>query len=135
MVQYRIVDEYENGCAAIRGRDSYYARTEDGQEIEMGNSSIVTVERRTRLYAALRVQLGAIALIEDQDLIPVDVAVAGKPVIAAYLYVAHWNNYSTEPERRHAIAARLGVGYSTITKYLRRVLKQAAEQRVGGVGR
>lgn len=134
MVRYRVLDKYENGCAAIRGIESHYVRTEDDNEIPMGTPYGVA-GTRTRLYAALRVQFGHIPLIDDQDLIPVDLAVSGKPVIAAYLYVAHWDDYSSDRKRKKEVADRLDVDIGTVIKYFRRVLKQVEDKRLGGRGR
>lgn len=139
MVRYAILDEYENGCKAIRGEDECHVLTAEGDRIELGSSSIGSNERRARLYAALRMQHGDIPLLDDPETIPLKIALAGKPAIASYLYAAHRDTFydSTEGYRgvSRLIADLLDVRRSTVPKYHRRTLNEVEKQRVGGAKR
>lgn len=141
MPQSAILDEYENGCAAIRGRSESYVQTPDEKvgKFEFGSSARDFNNQRARVYAALYVQLGPVPLLDDDDAIPVKVATAGKPAIAAYLFANHARDYYTVGESvrdvYRRIANPLDVGIHTVQKYLRRVLREVQDKRIGGIAR
>ena len=69
------------------------------------------------MYLALRTLVGSFELLEDPDVIPVSIAVDGKPAIASYLYVAYYDVYSETSYYPEAVIGDvLDVGGDTIVK-------------------
>ncbi|MDS0477920.1 hypothetical protein [Natrinema sp. 1APR25-10V2] len=139
MALYDILDEYENGCVAVRGPTTCFVDIPDGDRVVFEESTRVLYDRRARVYAALYVMLGPIPLLDDRDVIPVKVAAAGKPAMAAYLFANHGGDYYSESERKYEVyqkvGSALGIGGTTVKKYHRRVLRDVQDKRVGGIAR
>lgn len=134
----RIYDEYEDGTIAARDGDTYVVLTPDGEETEFKGTSDPINILRARLFAALYVQLDGVPIIDDKSVVPVSVALAGKPVIASYLFTVHASraeqiNWSFKG--KYALAPLLDVQPETISKYHRRTLENAEDKRIGGEGR
>jgi len=72
--------------------------------------------RRAKLFANLWINTSHLLDNSDPDLIPVDVAVMGKPAIAAYLRIVH-GLYQED------IAKELGVTKKTVQQYLHRFIQ------------
>lgn len=135
MPPHVIFDEYDNGWMAVRGEEKFYVQTPSDEKLDFGSSGIQSNRRRVRLFAALCTQLGQLPILDDPNVVPVDVAVAGKSEIAAYLWAVHSEYYI--PENQYypeGIAERLGVSEKTITTYCRRVIRGAKQKKVGGIG-
>lgn len=131
MVRYRLIDEYQNGWTAERGKENFFVSTPDDDEIEFGNSSIGSNRRNARLFAALCVRFGRLPLINDPEVVPVVVAAAGKSEIAGYLWAVHSDYYTPEDSYRPVeIAEQLDVAHETVTTYCRRVVNSVEDQRI-----
>lgn len=139
MVQYRVIDEYKNGWMAVRGEEECFARTPSGKEISFGSSARVFNTRRVRLYVALCVRLGELPLLENRDVVPVSVAVAGKPEIVAYLYANNYRDILDERSERpdeewshpvRVFATQAGISHRTVSKYCSRVVREVQDRRV-----
>ena len=98
MVQYKLIDEYDNGWKAIRGESNYYVQTPTENQIIFGSSTRAPKRRRARLYAALCVRLGKLPMLYDPEAVPVEVSTAGKAEIAAYLWAVHYDCYIPDGE-------------------------------------
>ena len=72
--------------------------------------------RRAKLFANLWINTDDFLGNSDPDLIPVDVAIMGKPAIAAYLRIVH-GCYQED------IAEELGVTKKTVQQYLHRFIQ------------
>lgn len=135
MVQVALLDEYESGWAAIRGKKVFYVRTPSGEEIEFGSSARVSNRRRARVFAALCVNLGPLPMHSDPEVVPVKVAAAGKPEIASYLMAVHQEHYTPEDQYKpREISDVLNVSYDSVSAYWRRVIRSVEDQKVAGVG-
>jgi hypothetical protein len=128
MAVHTLLDEYENGWKAVRGEASFYAELPSGEKIEFGSSAVRPNGRRVRLFVALCSLLGELPLLDSSDVVPVRVAAAGKPEIAAYLTAVH------EDLHQVAIANVIGVSLDTVSAYNGRVLRKAGERKIAGLG-
>ncbi|TKX73905.1 hypothetical protein EXE46_12055 [Halorubrum sp. GN11_10-6_MGM] len=88
------------------------------------------------MYAALRALYGDIPIIPDREVIPFQIALAGKPAMATYHYMAHFQYYTNlgprHDEGKRELAENMGVSRETVQKYFRRVAKDASEIKIGG---
>lgn len=129
----RVLHRYDgkNGEWAFgHDHNSYGVLTCDGELINpVGYTS-------GSMYAALRALYGDIPLVDDRDFIPVKIALAGKPAMATYHYMAHFQYYNNLGPRREAgkkaIAEEFDVSRETVQKYFRRVANEASEIEIGG---
>ena len=133
---YDVFECSDGECAAGAIGDryidlTYWVRTSSGELIEMEGN------HQARVYAGLRALLGDIPLLEDREVVPVDVAIKGKPMITTYLFAAHTGYYrglgwGRRGQGRRELAKTIGVRPDTIQKYLRRISKKAEEKRIDG---
>lgn len=134
MVQFAVLDEYEDGWAAVRGEDEFYTETPSGDEISFGSSSVGNGERRVRIFTALCVRFGEIPLLDDPQIIPTKIAIAGMSEIAGYLFAVHYDTLTpSDAYYPEELPRMLGVSKKTVSKYCRRILREAEEKRVGGI--
>lgn len=74
--------------------------------------------RKGRIWTKLWELTGGIPITEDKDLIPIDIAVQGKPAIAAYLHTVHELSFES-------IADTLEVSEITARKYPGRFARES----------
>jgi len=127
---YHVYNGNYGEFASVSTGDKYGVVTAGGELIEM--------EERmpAKIYAAIQALYGDIPLVEDRQVVPFKIAVNGKPAIAAYQYMAHYQYYDNVGTRYNAgkqkIAELMGVSYETIQKYLRRIARKAKQIKIGG---
>ena len=111
-VERREAPEYSATIAYIRFPPdrTYWVETPDGRELEFSNGSRSINSRRGQLMGELWHRAGDMELTEDPDVIPVEIAVMGKPAMAAYLDTVH------KVDKRE-IAEDLNVSLGTVEQY------------------
>jgi hypothetical protein len=135
MVRHAVLDRYESGWKAIRGESIFFAKSPEGEKFDFGSSQIARGRKRVRLFTALCVKFGGVPKLEDPEVVPVEVAAAGKPFIAGYLWAVHFGYYTPEKSYRpDEIADRLNVTPKSVTTYCRRVIRSVEDEKVGGIG-
>ena len=133
MVQYMVLDEYDNGWKAIRGNDEFYASGPSGERIEFGSSSVGPNRQRVRPFTALCVKYGALPKLDNPELVPTDIAIGGKAEVTAYLFAVHRDEFTPDGEFKPTeLATRLGVSYDTVSAHCRRVVTSVGDRKVGG---
>lgn len=114
---------YEDGievvCEAIErtwgiiSTAKYRVQIPDGEDYEFSRYLRATNRRQARLWAELQHQTEGVDMCDQNHLIPTEVAVLGKPAIAAYLYTAH-------DFTKSQISNQMGVEESTVQQYFTR---------------
>lgn len=127
---YHIYSGTNGECASGSVGDDYGVLTGDGELIKMEGYI------PAKIYAALRALYGDVPLVDDRQVVPIKIAVAGKPAIATYQYMAHYQYYDDfgtgYNSGKEEIADLVGVSDSTMKKYLRRIARQAMDIRIQG---
>lgn len=127
---YHIYNGKNGKFASVSTNDNYGVVTPDGRLMKMNE------RMPAKIYAALQALYGDIPLVEDRQVVPFQIAVNGKPAIAAYQYMAHYQYYNDVGTQFNAgkreIAELMGISYETIQKYLRRVARKAEQIKIGG---
>lgn len=95
---------------------------------EMGDGREFYIGKRIRRYssfAALDSIYGPFPVLEDETIIPIEIAVEGNAALATYLMLVYESHHemSWEEELRE-VATSLDVQVDTVRKYLRRVFNQ-----------
>jgi len=108
----REAPEYSATIAYIRFPTdrTYWVETPDGREFEFSHGSRSINRRRGQLMGELWHRAGDMKLTDGPDVIPVKIAVMGKPAMAAYLDTVH------KVDKRE-IADELDVSLGTIEQY------------------
>lgn len=123
--RHYVIAEYSNGTVAHREDRQYYVRKPDGEKIDIPSAGLQA--KRVRLVAAMVALFGDVPMVDDPDLIPVDIAVAGNPAIASYLYAVHIDSVTWDA--RDEIGEIMDVDPDTVSKYWSRFLSEVADQR------
>lgn len=125
-----IYDGKNGECVFGHDRDSYGVLAGDGELIEPLGAT------QGSMYAALRALYGDIPLVGDRQFVPFKIAVAGKPAIATYEFMAHYKYYKNlgprYDEGKRELAEKIDVSRETVQKYFRRVANEASEIKIGG---
>lgn len=128
---YHIYDGVNGECAFVYDGDLCGVLTGNGKRFETGWFL------QGSMYTALRALYGDIPLADDREFVPVKIAVAGKPAIATYQYMAHIEYYRNLGPRRdegkYAVAELIDVSRETVQKYFRRIAEEASELQIGGL--
>ncbi|MDB2225622.1 hypothetical protein PM023_13175 [Halorubrum ezzemoulense] len=128
---YHVYAVERGEIASVSTGDEYGVLTAGGELIEMDD------HRPARVYAACRALYGEIPLVDDRDVVPIQIAVTGKPAIATYHYMAHYEYYNNLGPRynegKREIAEQMDISYKTVQKYFRRVARDALDLKIGGV--
>lgn len=92
----------------------------DGREFHIGKRI-----RRYTSFAALDSMYGPFPVVEDETVIPIEIAVEDNSALATYLMLVYESHYemSWEDELRE-VAVSLDVQVDTVRKYLRRVVNK-----------
>ena len=108
----REAPEYSTTIAYIRFPPdrTYWVETPKGREFEFSRGSRSINRRRGQLMGELWHRTGDMKLTDDPDIIPVKIAVMGKPAMAAYLDTVH------KVDKRE-IAEGFNVSHGTIEQY------------------
>lgn len=116
----------------VQGEEKFYVRTPSGDKITFGGSGSGLNQRRPVLFAALCSQLGRLPVTRHPEVVPVEVAAAGKPEVATYLCSVHRPYYVPDGHWKPLLVAdALGVAEDTVTTYCRRVTQNANPIPVG----
>jgi hypothetical protein len=128
---YHIYDGVDGECAFVYDGDIPGVLTENDEYLKTG------LFTQGSMYAAIRALYGDIPLSDDRQFIPTKIAVAGKPAMVAYQYMAHIQYYRDLGPRRdegkRAVAGQFDVSRETVQKYFRRVADHASELQIGGI--
>ncbi len=131
MTGENVLDEYQNGWKSVRKERVYYCVTPSDEQIEFGRH--YTGRWRSRVFTALCVHFGKLPLLDDPEIIPTKVAIAGKPEILGYLWSVHQEEFTLSGERYPTqLFDRLDITRETAVKYRRRVLNSVKDKKVGG---
>ncbi|WP_311173893.1 hypothetical protein [Halobellus ordinarius] len=102
--------------AEIVGRE--LVRLRDGRILVFRPSKNTSEPRKAKLFATLWTKTGDLLAGSDPNLVPVDIAVMGKPAIAAYLRVVYGLS-------RGDIADQMDVKKKTVQQYWNRFIDRA----------
>lgn len=93
---------------------TYWVGTTDGKIFEFSGDSDITNRKNATIMAMLWGRSGGFKIVDDGEMVPVKVAVLGKPSIAAYLDVV-------QDMDRKTIAEKLDVSTGTVDQYISKV--------------
>jgi hypothetical protein len=111
-VNRREAPEYSLTIAYIEfpSNRTYWVETPDGDEFEFSNWSRSINRRRGQLLGELFGRTGGMKITTNSEVIPLKIAVMGKPAIAAYLDTVHTVS-------KEKIAEQLEVSLGTVEQY------------------
>lgn len=128
LLEAEVVEAYDDGIEIVRRKYSRSDRPEhlvvycvtipDGPTfefpLERGGQFFWGPRRRAGVWVALWRRLDGVRRVDDPGLVPVEVAVLGKPAIAAYLFAAHGVSVGE-------VAERVNEQPATVKQFLRKV--------------